>query len=175
MKKIIITEKKEIKIVGLTLRSSFENGKSQRDIPEFFHRNIEEKSFENISNRINNNQLCIFRFRNNSPVFDYTMGVEVGEFDLIPENMERIILPPLKYASLSIIKKGHEDVGAAFRYLMEEWLVDSGYKLSPSPGFIYYDESFFSVFNKYGYEGNPPATVYLPVEQDIKKIMTVSV
>jgi predicted transcriptional regulator YdeE len=108
----------------------------------------------------------------NNPDFDYVMGVEVKSINGIPEGMESTVLPKSKYATLTIVKRGPEDVGRAFGQIFEKWIPKSIYIPTGKPSFIYYDERFFSVFNEKGYDGNPLATVYVPIKPlFIKRIL----
>ncbi len=91
------------------------------------------------------------------------MGTEVKNFNDIPEGMKNLVIKKNKYAKLTIIKKGNKDGVNAFNFLVQEWLPKSNYKHAASPPFIYYDERFSSVFDKYGYNGDPLADVYLPI------------
>jgi AraC family transcriptional regulator len=168
MKLTIVTEpkiiaKNEIKVVGLVLHTSFKDDRHATEIPPFFHKVLEEGKLNKVPNRIDQNQLCIFRREEGSPDFDYIMGVEVSNFDEIPEGMEQITLPKSVYVSMTIVKRGPEDVGKGFGYLMEGWLPESGYVPAGDP-FIYYDDRFFSVFNEHGYDGNPVADINIPVK-----------
>ena len=108
--------------------------------------------------------MCVFKMKRKCPDFDYVMGVEVSNTDSIPEGMESVILPKSNYATLTIVKRGPEDVGKAFGYIFKTWIPKSIYIPTGTPGFIYYDDQFFSIFNKKGYEGNPLATVYVPIK-----------
>jgi len=159
-----IISKKEITVIGVLLNTSFKNGRFQKEIPSFFHMVYKEKKLKNVPNKKNNNQLCIFRIKKDSPDFDYIMGVEVKNYNVIPAGMECITLPASKYVEMEIIKKGYDDVGAAFKYLYEEWIPANNYEQGDSCGFIYYDKRFFSVYDRYGYEGNPKAVVYVPLK-----------
>jgi AraC family transcriptional regulator len=154
----------DIKVIGIVLHTSFQDGRNRTEIPSFFHQVLEEAKLAKVPHRLNQNQLCIFKMAKNSPDFDYIMGVEVESIDEIPAGMESIMLPQGEYVVLTIIKRGPEDVGQGFQYLYEKWLPQSVYRPTDAPGFIYYDERFFSVFNKHGYAGNPIADLYVPVK-----------
>lgn len=159
-----IVQKDELKVIGLVLHTSFKDGRFRTEVPPFFHKVLEEGKLEKVPNRINRNQLCIFKMKKDSPDFDYIMGVEAGSLDEIPEGMESITLPKSEYAILTIVKRGPEDVAKAIKYIYEEWLPESDYVSTGAPGFIYYDDRFFSVFNKHGYGGNPVADIYVPIK-----------
>ncbi|MBE9511081.1 MAG: effector binding domain-containing protein [Bacteroidetes bacterium] len=164
--------KEEKKVIGIVLHTSFTNERNKQEIPPFFHKVLEEKKLEKVLNRINENQLCVFKRTRNCPDFDYVMGVKVSNTDNIPKGMESVILPKSNYASLTIVKRGPEDVGKAFGHIYEKWIPKSIYIPTGAPGFIYYDNRFFSVFNKEGYKGNPIATVNVPIKPFfIKRIL----
>jgi AraC family transcriptional regulator len=159
----IIVNKQAFNVIGLELRTSFKDGRSKTEIPQFFHNVLEEARLDAVPNRINQNQLCIFKFDKNSPNFSYIMGVEVNSLDEIPEGMISVEVPASQYAMATIIKRGAEDVGKAFGYIDQKWLPRSDYMPGNSLPFIYYDDRFFSIFNEQGYEGSPVADVYFPV------------
>lgn len=158
-----IVYKPEMNITGLILHTSFKDDRSKREIPPFFHSVLDEKKLDSVPGRINGNQLCVFNIKRDNPDFDYLMGVEVSE-KVILTGMEHIHLSASKYATLKIVKRGPEDVGKAFEFIFKKWIPKSVYIPTGAPAFIYYDQDFFSVFNEKGYQGNPLATVYVPVK-----------
>lgn len=160
----ILSIVEDMKVIGLVLHTSFQQGRNQAEIPAFFHQVLEEGKLATVPHRLNQHQLCIFKMAKHSPDFDYIMGVEVEQIDEIPAGMESITLPQGEYVVLTIIKRGPEDVGHGFEYLFEQWLPQSAYESTGAPGFIYYDERFFSVFNQHGYAGNPIADLYVPIK-----------
>lgn len=161
---IRIEHKDAIQVTGLVLHTSFQNGQNEKDVPPFFHRVLEEHLLDRVPNRINQNQLCVFLMKKDSPAFDYVMGVEVENGARIPSEMEHLMLPASDYAVLTIIKRGPQDVGSGFAYIYEEWLPTSDYRPANAPCFIYYDDRFFSIFNQQGYAGNPIAELYVPIQ-----------
>jgi AraC family transcriptional regulator len=169
-----IIDKPAMNIVGPTLHTSFKDGRNKNEIPPFFHKVLEDKILDFVSDRINTNQLCIFEMQQNNPDFDYTMGVEVCNFNSIPENMNQMVLPSSRYVTLKTIKRGPEDVGKAFEFIYKTWIPNSIYIPSGKPAFIYYDEEFFNMYNVHGYSGNPEATVYVPIKPlFIKKLLNM--
>ncbi len=167
-----IIEKSAMLVVGLTLKTSFKDDGNKTEIPQFFHKVLEERKLESVSDRVNQNQLCVFEMKKDQPDFKYTMGVEVKGLSNIQENFTLLLLRPSKYVSVKIVKRGPEDVGKAFGYIFEQWIPKSIYIPTGEPAFVYYDDEFFSVFNTYGYAGNPMATVYIPIKAlFIKKLL----
>ncbi len=171
---IQIIDKPKILVVGFTLHTSFENNRNKSEIPPFFHSILEEGKLDNITERVNNNQLCIFEMQQDTPDFKYTMGVEIFNNSNISPDMTVINLPASKYVMLKIVKRGPEDVGRAFEYIYKKYIPNSIYVPTGKPAFIYYDDNFFSIYNKDGYKGDPIATVYVPVKSlFIKKIARI--
>lgn len=167
-----IIEKPAMQVVGITLKTSFKDDRSKAEIPQFFHKVLEERKLESVPERLNPNQLCVFEMKRGNPDFSYTMGVEVKEAKNVSEGFTQMQLPAGKYVSVRIIKRGHDDVGKGFGYIFEKWIPDSVYIPTGTPAFIYYDDEFFSVFNKSGYEGNPVATIHVPIKPlFIKKVL----
>ncbi len=160
--KVIV--KPEMVVYGISLKTSFANGRNKKEIPPFFHHVLEEGRLEMVSGRLNSNQLCVFEMKKDNPDFFYTMGVEVSGVSQLPEGMTKIKLPASKYIAVKIIKRGPEDVGNAFGFIYKEYIPNSIYIPTGEPAFIYYDDEFFSIYNEKGYAGNPLATVYVPVK-----------
>jgi len=154
---------KEMHIIGKTLRTSFEGRRHAFEIPPFFHSVMKSGELDALPRRRDETQFCVFRMRRASPDFDYIMGVEVEGAGEVPEGMEFVTLSPGEYAVTSTVKRGPDDVGSAFRHIYEEWLPASPYEAAGAPGFVRYDERFFSVFRERGYAGNPVVDVYVPI------------
>ena len=163
MNVIQIVRREGMEVTGLVLHTSFLNQQHAQDVPPFFHRVLAEGRLEALPHRVNRNQLCVFLREQNSLEFDYLMGVEVAPGSPAPAGMQQVVLPAGEYAMVSIVKRGPQDVGAAFAAIYEQWLPLSGYRPTGAPGFVYYDDRFFSIFNRVGYAGNPVADVYVPI------------
>jgi AraC family transcriptional regulator len=161
---VAIVEKADMLVVGFTLNTSFKDDRNKKEIPRFFHDVLEGGKLSLVPERANNHQLCVFEMEKDNPNFNYTMGVEVGKTGDLPADMAQLALPASIYVTLKTVKRGPEDVGKAFGYLYKEWIPNSVYIPTGKPAYIYYDEEFFNIFNEKGYEGNPLATVYVPVK-----------
>lgn len=167
-KKVRIVSKDKIRAIGLSIKTSFFEGKQAREIPPFFHNIFENGTLEIIPGRLNKNQLCIISMEPNLQDFTYFMGVEVKMDIPIPKEFKEIFLKSNKYATLEIIKRGNADVAKNIKYLFEEWIPSSEYLATGEPVFIYYDERFSKIFKAKGYEGDPPATIFIPVKHKSK-------
>ncbi len=160
-----LTRKGEMKIIGLVLKTTFMQNRQAEEIPPFFHKLMEAKTLKSVPNRANSNQICVIDRKANSPDFDYYMGVEVNNYDEIPEGMETITVPASNYAVTSFIKKGNKDVLGAVKYVTEKWMPENGHiEDLLKPACIYYDENFVTGYEEKGYEGNLTARVFIPLK-----------
>ncbi|MBN2126205.1 MAG: GyrI-like domain-containing protein [Deltaproteobacteria bacterium] len=154
----------EMKITALVLHNTFVGNRQAEEIPPFFHKVMAEETLEGVPNRVNSNQICAIDKKENSPEFDYYMGVEVSDYTDIPDGMEALTIPAGDYAVASFVKRGNADVLQAFGYITEKWIPENRYKQDYNvPVFIYYDERFIPVYKEKGYDGNPVAEIYIPV------------
>lgn len=159
-----LVDQDERKIVGPVLHTSFAANRQGQEVPEFFHRIMDDGDLEQVPDRVNANQICAFVKPEASPDFDYYMAVEVDGFDKVPEGMAHLTLPPSRCASISLVKRGNKDVMMAMRYLLETWIPEQGLKVDYTvPAFIYYDDRFLPIFREKGYDGNPVAQLFIPV------------
>ena len=165
MNEIKIVKRDYMKVAGVTIETTLMKGQSKKEIPPFFHRTLDEKKLDDIPNTLNNNKFCVFEFTPNSPNFKYTMGVEVEAESTVNQTYSSLEFPSYDYATLEIVKRGHDDVKLGIDYILEHWLPESGYVLGDLPSFVYYDHRFFDIFNIQGYAGNPVATIYLPIKK----------
>lgn len=150
-------------IVGPVLHTSFADNLQAREIPDFFHKIMEDGDLEAVPDRVDANQICAFVKPADSPEFDYYMGVEVESFDRIPAGMASLTIPACRCATTALVKRGNADVMAAMHYIMQHWMKAN--RLRPDfslPAFICYDDRFLPIFRKKGYAGNPVAQLYLP-------------
>lgn len=165
MYSVQIISKEEMKITGLILKTTFVQNRQAEEIPPFFHKIMELKILKNVPNRVNSNQICVIDRKADSPEFDYYMGVEVINYNEIPEGMVTITIPESKYAVTSFIKKGNKDVLGAVKFITEKWMPENGYiEDHQKPACIYYEESFISGYEEKGYDGNLTAQVFIPVK-----------
>jgi predicted transcriptional regulator YdeE len=120
---------------------------------------------EGVPLRVNSNQICAIDKKEDSPEFDYYMGVEVKDLHDVPKGMKSLTIPAGNYAVASFVKRGNADVLQAFMFITEKWIPETGYTQNRQvPLFIYYDERFIPVCKEKGYDGNPVAQIYVPVK-----------
>ena len=160
---IKIVNKGDIQVVGITLSTSFKEGQSKKDIPPFFHKTLHEGTLNNVPNKLNQNLMCVFLVKPDSPDFTYAIAKEVSSLENVPDDMISLNLPAADYASVEIIKNGHDDVAPVFQYLLEKWTAENGYIPARQPGFIYYDDRFIPGYIKSGYSDQSIATIFVPI------------
>jgi predicted transcriptional regulator YdeE len=160
---IKIVNKNDIQAVGITLSTSFKQGQSKKDIPPFFHKTLHEGTLDNVPNKLNQNLMCVFLVKPNSPDLTYAIAKEVSSLENAPDGMMPLNLPAATYASVEIIKNGHDDVAPVFKYILEKWTIENGYVPAKQPGFIYYDDRFIPGYIKSGYSDQSIATIFVPI------------
>ena len=160
---IKIVNKSDIQVVGITLSTSFKEGQSKKDIPPFFHKTLHEGTLENVPNKLNQNLMCVFLVKPDSPDFTYAIAKEVSSLENLPDGMMPLKLPASTYASVEIIKNGYNDVAPVFKYILEKWTVENGYLPAKQPGFIYYDDRFIPGYIESGYSDQSVATIFVPI------------
>jgi predicted transcriptional regulator YdeE len=159
-----IIKKEEMKVTAFVLQTTFADNRQAEEIPPFFHRIMAEETLEEVPDRINKNQICVVARKENSPAFEYCMGVETSGFDHTSAGMRTLTLPACTYAAAPFVKRGNADVLKAFKFITEIWMPDNGYRPNVSaPAFIYYDERFIPIYKELGYDGNPVAEIFVPV------------
>ena len=75
-------------------------------------------------------------YTNFSPTRDFEKwaAVEVSDFDIVPEEMDTLIIPAGQYAVFHY-KGSHNNGHDVFSYIFGEWLPVSGYELDDRPHF----------------------------------------
>lgn len=160
---IRIEHRSELCLVGKCLKTSFKEGRQAKEIPPFFHDTVMNRDMDRVANRKNSDQYCIIKTTPGSDDFEYYIAVETDGSGDVPEGMVSISVPEQDYAVLTFIKRGNKDVMAAYQRITQDWLPGSGYRPAGGPGFILYRESFFSVYERYGYDGDPVAHAFFSV------------
>jgi AraC family transcriptional regulator len=89
---------------------------------------------------------------------DYMCGVEVRNFANVPQELERLRIPPQHYAVFE--HRGHiSSINETFKSIFGEWLPGSGYEMADAPLFERYPPRFD------GRTGAGGLEVWVPVEK----------
>ena len=124
-----------IKIIGLRQNMSYANNITHELWRSFMPR------LKEIPDKIPVNRISMqhypegfFREFNPNAVFEKWAGVEVTDFSYIPDGMETYIIPAGLYAVFHY-KGNPSKAPEVFRYILAEWLPQSGYSLNLRPHF----------------------------------------
>lgn len=154
---------KEKKIVAFLLKTSFAENRQAKEIPPFFHQVMEDRSLEDVPNRLNDNQVCILDRK--GELFDYYMGVEVSNFENVPKGMKTYIIPASKYVVVSFIKRGNQDGLDVVGFTLHKWIPENGYTFNKGiPPFINYGKKFIPIYYEKGYAGNPVGEFWVAIK-----------
>ena len=164
-KDVRIEHRSEIILAGKSIKTSFKDGRQAREIPPFFHNTVMNHEMDRIPKRRNEEQYCIFIMPPGNDDFEYIIAAETDGSGELPEGMKNLIIPKQDYAAMTFIKRGNQDVMETLNYITQEWLPGSGYKPADGPGFILYGKPFFTIYEKYGYDGNPVAHAFFAITE----------
>lgn len=120
----------EKKLVGMRLTMSFADNKTGLLWQRFMPKRTEITN--NISGELISMQVYppAFDF-NPTTQFEKWAAVEVNDFNHMPEEMEKFVLPAGTYAVFDY--KGSSNDTRIFQYIFMEWLPKSGYTLDNRP------------------------------------------
>jgi len=133
----------ETKLVGNKMRMSFANNKTV-ELWKNFSPRVKE-----IKNLIGPNRYSVDLypdtdfFKNFDPEMDYERwaAAEVSEFDMIPDGMEKLIIPEGLYAVFQY-KGRPSEAQETFQFIFGSWLPNSEYKIDERPYFALMGEKY---------------------------------
>ncbi|HEU5138687.1 MAG TPA: GyrI-like domain-containing protein [Bacillales bacterium] len=155
-----IVEKEAFQLVGLAIKTKGDGDPSTNDISKLWDR------FDAASSQIEHSIKPEIKFglmtfpdhwKHGEP-FQYMAGVEVNQFESLPEDMESAELPKQQYAVIHYRGK-ISGIGVAYDYFYREWLPKSGYEFGNNFEMEYYDGKFYG-------RDNPESEIsfYFPVK-----------
>lgn len=134
-----ITEKK---FVGQKIEMSFVNNRTPELWKQFMPRKKEIKNSIGVKlYSIEIYSSSFFKNFNPSNNFEKWAAVEVSDFDSIPQNMEKYILPKGLYAVFSY-KGLASNTPKMYQNILQNWLPNSGYSLDNRPHFAVMGEKY---------------------------------
>ncbi len=164
MEEISVIRKSEFTAVGFMLRTSFAGNRQAAEIPPFFHDTVLADRLSQVPGRLNEEYLCIFDKKPDSPDLDYTIASLTAATESLPDGLSLVKVPASLYACVRFSKKGNQDVLKLLKTMMEEWAPENGYMQNHSGLlFIRYDQAFLANYRSSGYEGETMAELYFPV------------
>lgn len=134
---------KETKLIGKKIRMSYAHNKTAELWRSFSPRRKE------IKNLVNSHLYSVeiypdaTFFENFDPIkeFEKWAAVEVGDFNTIPNDMEKLIIPKGQYAVFHYRGKPSE-AQETFRFIFGTWLPNSEYEMDDRPYFALMGEKY---------------------------------
>ena len=116
-----IQEKEQIKIVGIAIRTSNENGRSAREIPQLWSRFFSENIAEKILSKTDSTIYSIYTDYELDHTKPYTciLGCRVNSFDHIPEGLTGKVIEGGRFAVITAT--GNINEGIVYNKWMEIW------------------------------------------------------
>ncbi|WP_394775032.1 GyrI-like domain-containing protein [Flavobacterium sp.] len=130
-------------VIGISVRTTNENGKSGEDIPALWNKFMTEEIQNKIPNKVSSDLFCIYTDYEKDHTKPYTtiLGCKVENLDVIPENMTGKTIETADYEQL--IAKGNLTEGVVYNKWLEIWNSDL-------------DRSFTADFEVYGEKTQNP-------------------
>lgn len=132
-------------LIGITVRTSNEAGKSGTDIPELWNRFMSQGLLTQIPNRINDTIYCVYTEYESDFTKPYTtlLGCRVSSLENIPEGMKGIEIPEGIYEQVTV--KGNLLEGIVYDAWTEIW--DRPLQRTYRADFEVYDEKAADMSN----------------------------
>ncbi|MGH4123400.1 MAG: AraC family transcriptional regulator [Clostridium sp.] len=172
----IIIEKDEFKVIGIDVKTSFEDMHFPELIHSLWDRYFQDRIEAGIPNKINSNAILGMNTDfDGEGNFSYIICKEVDSLDNIPEGMVGKIVPSSKYAIFTAKgtdkSKLGKKLGQIWHYFFETWLPNSVYSqpgLCPPSANSPYNEKAAVDFELYDERFNDnkfEVDVYIPIKE----------
>ncbi|MDP5275736.1 GyrI-like domain-containing protein [Chengkuizengella axinellae] len=152
-------KKDEFKIAGLECRAIMKENEDQQELGQLWGAfmgmlpKIENKKNENVTYGLS------FDFDQQTGEYSYVSGVEIDDSNIsLPDKVVVKTIPASRYAVFTY-KGDMSGVGAAFKYIYETWLPQSGEVPAADFSFEIYDERFLGPENE-----NSETEIYIPLK-----------
>ena len=142
-------------VIGISVRTTNENGQSGKDIPALWNTFMSEAIQSTIPGKISEELFCIYTDYEKDHTKPYTtiLGCKVDSLDFIPENMVGKTIASANYEQL--IAKGNLTEGVVYNKWLEIWNLDL-------------DRSFTADFEVYGEKAENPenaeVAIYIAIQ-----------
>ncbi|MBP6532354.1 MAG: effector binding domain-containing protein [Bacteroidia bacterium] len=143
-------------VIGISVRTSNENGQAAKDIPELWNKFISENMAENIPNKIDKSIYCIYSEYEKDHTRPYTtlLGCRVDNLDSIPKGMIGKTFDEATYTR--ILVKGNLMQGAVYNEWLKIWNSDL-------------DRTFVADFEVYGEKAQDPTNAEVEIFVGVKE------
>lgn len=121
MEKVSITP---FHIIGISVRTTNENGQSTKDIPALWEQFMQEQILEKIPNKLDNTVYCMYTDYEKDHTRPYTtlIGCRVSSLDEIPENMTGKTISAAPYHKYTV--KGNLQQNIVYNAWLKIWNED---------------------------------------------------
>jgi predicted transcriptional regulator YdeE len=111
----------EFHVIGISVRTTNQGGKSQKDIGELFGIFFRDNLIEKIPNKESNDVYCIYTEYESDFKAPYTavIGCKVTSLETVPAGLIKITVPTLKYLVFKSIGKLPESVGMTWNQIWQ--------------------------------------------------------
>lgn len=135
---------KEFKVIGISIRTTNENGQAATDIPTLWNKFMTESILEKIPNKISNDIYSIYTEYESDHTKAYTtiLGCKVEHLNEVPEGMVAKIFDEENYTKF--MTKGDLNKGIVYNKWEEIWNIDL-------------DRTYSADFEIYGEKAQNPA------------------
>ncbi|CKG33124.1 AraC family transcriptional regulator [Streptococcus pneumoniae] len=143
-----IVNKQEFLVAGYELKTTSKEGKNHQDIPAFWQEYLQKDLGTTIPNRKDTSQwvelgLCT-DFNLETGDFTYIIGMEVTDFENVPNEIAKRTFPAATYAVFTTPKVPHKEMVSSIHQtwnaVFSEWFPHSGYEHCGVTEFELYDE-----------------------------------
>jgi predicted transcriptional regulator YdeE len=114
----------KINIIGISVRTSNNNGEAARDIPELWAKFMSESILEKIHNKVDTTIYCLYTDYEKDYTMPYTtiLGCAVNEMEELPEGMVSKTIEVENYQKFTA--KGNINEGIVFGEWIKIWNID---------------------------------------------------
>ncbi|MEE1943820.1 effector binding domain-containing protein [Pedobacter sp. KR3-3] len=111
-------------VIGISIRTTNENGQSAQDIPALWHRFLSENIAGQITNKVSQDIYCLYTDYEKDHTRPYTtlLGYQVSNLDYIPAGLVGKNIDEANYAKY--VAKGNLHEGTVFNAWTEIWNSD---------------------------------------------------
>jgi AraC family transcriptional regulator len=145
-------------VIGFELKTTACDGKNYSDIPKFWEETMQEHKTDAIPNKKNPDTLlgiCTDCITDHG--FTYIIGAEVTDTKDLPPGMVCKTIPSARYAVFTAKGKMPNSIQNTTKFIFNDWIKNSGYKLRNTPEFELYDERCDD-------SENCEVDIYVPIE-----------
>lgn len=116
-----MTQQKAFKIIGITIRTTNQNGQATQDIPALWHRFMSNNLAAIIPNKISDDIYCLYTEYEKDHTLPYTtmIGCKVSSLDTIPEGMTGKTISAGRFTKYTA--KGNLAQGAVYNEWKNIW------------------------------------------------------